>query len=174
MNKEEFSKVMLPLKTVYDSDKFLADRYQIGVWYEVLKDLPIEAVNLAVQKYIATQHFKPVPADIRKLATDMLIAPSMTEGEVWNMVYKAICNATYHAKEEFDALPDSVKRAVGSPDVLREWAVSDIGSIEVIRSNFMKSYRIHSEKVIEQARLPQQLNSMIATATERLQLGETI
>jgi hypothetical protein len=58
------------------------------------------------------------------------------------LVSKALRNGYYGAEQEFEKLPPLVQRAVGQPSNLRQWATTDIDSIEnVIQSNFLRTYR---------------------------------
>ena len=49
----------------------------------------------------------------------------MSDMEAWATVRKAIRNSNYHAREEFDLLPELVKSVVVTPENLIEWAKLD-------------------------------------------------
>lgn len=53
------------------------------IWAEQLGDLPMEAVDAAVKRWIATQPKMPHISDIRSLIADA-VAPVPSEGEAWN------------------------------------------------------------------------------------------
>ena len=67
----------------------------------------------------------------------------------WGVVLKALRNSTYHSEEEFNKLPLVIQKAVSSPGQLREWATMenlDGTGLNVIQSNFMRTYRLEIER----------------------------
>lgn len=142
MTRPEFTILVKAMKSVYTSGFFIPDQNAYDVWYVALQDLPYKVAHDAVMTYIKTEKGIPTPADIRNLASSSVERIAMTEMEAWSQVRKAICNSLYHAEEEFEKFPEAVKRAVGSPSTLKEWAMSDISDVNtVVSSNFMRSYR---------------------------------
>ena len=99
----------------------------------------------------------------------MEMATEMSELEAWNKVYKAICNSSYHAQEEFDNLPPLIQKIVVSPNQLAEWGRCDIEEVNtVIQSNFMRSYKAKSGQQKEFNRLPSDVKQQIALETSSL------
>jgi hypothetical protein len=82
--------------------------------------------------------------------------------QAWALVSKALKNGTYGAQEEFDKLPPTVQKAVGSPSQLRNWAVTDEESIEnVIQSNFMRTYRVICQREKEISKMPTDIKAIM-------------
>ena len=80
----------------------------------------------------------------------------------WGLVSTALRNGNYGAEQEFEKLPSTVKKAVGSPDNLRHWAQSDSKSIEtVIQSNFIRTYEAEKKKKNEAAKTPPDVRALI-------------
>ena len=79
-----------------------------------------------------------------------------------NRAAKACGNSTYNAKEEFDKLPESVRRWVGSPSALRE-----LGQVKakifntVIRGEFIKTFGEVQKRSEAQAQLPESVRAVI-------------
>jgi CRISPR/Cas system endoribonuclease Cas6 (RAMP superfamily) len=85
----------------------------------------------------------------------------MTEMEAWQMVKSAI--SYYNAAETFERLPPILKRIVGSPNQLREWAIMEAEKFDtVVQSNFMRSYKALAAQERERAMLPESTRQMIA------------
>lgn len=137
----------------------------IEVWAEMLKDVSAGDADRALAKFIMTdtKGFAPSIGQLRALAFD---TPALPEGEAWNMVYKAVCNSGYYAQEEFNKLPDDVRRAVGGASTLRTWAMMDMDDITVAESNFKRSYRAVVEARQKYDRLPERLRPQIAKAPD--------
>lgn len=173
MKLEEFATLVKAMKAVYSDPKFIADKEAIMVWYEFFKDDDYMMVQTAIQKYMANNEFPPTIAGIRKNINSITNPDlSMTEGEAWSLVYKAICNSAYNAKEEFEKLPKECQKAVGSPRMLREWAGLEITEVNtVIQSNFMRSYKVEVKRSQEYKQLPQSTREIIGKLTEQMKPG---
>jgi hypothetical protein len=156
MNKEEFAKIVKGLKSVYTEPTFIPDQYAFDVWYALLKDLDYQTVSKGTQKYMMSSRYTPKPSDIREHCMEFMQEPELNEMEAWSLVSKALRNGYYGAEQEFEKLPPLVQRAVGQPSNLRQWATTDIDSIEnVIQSNFQRTYRA----VLNSNKDKQKLNS---------------
>ena len=164
MERSEFGVLVKGMKAVYSDPKFLADADAFNVWYEFFKDDDYMMVQAAVQKYMANNEFPPTIAGIRKhMAQITEAANEMSEGYAWSLVYKAICNSNYGAKEEFAKLPEVCQQAVGRYENLKEWAMlssDEVGT--VIQSQFLRSFRNAKKTHDEMAALPCQLRERIA------------
>lgn len=165
MTRDEFKILVKAMKAVYSSENFIADKDAFNVWFELLKDLPYEQANLAIQKYMTSEKFPPTIADIRTKATE-IIAPaeeSMSELQAWALVQKAIRNSGYNSEEEFEKLPEACKIAVGTPANLREWALMDLDQVATVeQSHFIRNYRAAVQRIKEDAKLPDRMKLLIA------------
>ena len=158
MTREEFTNIVLALKSVYNAPSFLATSESVTIWYEILKDLDYKTCHMAVVAYMAREEKIPTPASIRKIALQSNGEEELNETTAWALVSRALRNGTYGAKEEFDKLPDAVKKAVGSPEQLHNWATTDEKTVEtVIASNFQRTYRTVIERQNKVDLLPQNL-----------------
>lgn len=163
MKLEEFATLVKAMKAVYSDPKFIADADAIMVWYEFFKEDDYMVVQTAIKKYMANNEYPPTIAGIRKSIGEITNPNiSMTEGEAWSLVYKAICNSNYNAKEEFEKLPKECQKAVGSPGMLREWAGLEVSEVNtVIQSNFMRSYKVEQKRSREMQMLPPSTRNVI-------------
>ena len=169
MEREEFKILVKALKATYSDPKFIADIDAFDVWYVMLKDIPYEVCQMAIQKYILTRPYNPTIADIRELATEIMTPETPNEGAAWSLVFKAISNSSYHAEEEFNKLPKECQKAVGSPRMLREWAMMEIDQVNsVIQSNFMRSYRVECKRSKELEALPEAMREQVKALSEKM------
>ena len=167
MTREQFGVLVKGMKAVYGDPKFIPDADAIKVWYEFFKDEDYMVVQAAVQKYMANNEFPPTVAGIRKILAQMnTSSDDMTEGYAWSLVYKAICNSSYCAREEFEKLPEVCQKAVGRYENLREWAMVSTDEVNtVIHSNFLRSFRAAKKSQEEFAALPCQMREQILKIT---------
>lgn len=151
-------------------------RALLSVWFDQLEQYDAKTVWAAVKTYAATtrKEFPPLPSDIIDQITKLTAKPGdkISEGEAWQLCYKAICNSIYCSSEEFAKLPETVRRAVGSPEVLNQWAQIDIDSIEVIHSNFLRAFRIEQERKTEELKMPESVRQFLLEFSDRLAIDK--
>ena len=84
--------------------------------------------------------------------------------EAWSLVRKAIGNGNYGSVEEFEKLPPTIQKAVGSADMIKRWAMSDSNEVStVIQSNFLRSYRTAVKRDEEYAKMPEDVKKLISS-----------
>ena len=145
MDKRETLKIMAVMRAAYPGyyrDITPADaEAAVNLWQTMLADRPYELVAKAVKLLIATCKFPPTIAEVNEAIAELTEPKTMTGQEAWTLVYKAVCNSAYESRAEFDRLPEDVRRVVGSPNMLREWAMMDAGEVQtVVASNFQRAY----------------------------------
>ena len=85
-----------------------------------------------------------------------------TEGDAWRLVKKALSDSGYNAKERFDELPEEVQKAVGGPEMLRQWAMLDSDEVNtVIMSNFQRTYKAVLSQMDYAERVPAALSDVV-------------
>lgn len=164
MNRQEVTKILMTMQVSFPNFRIENKEQAILVWSEMLGDVSAEDVNRALAKFIMadTKGFAPSIGQLRALIFD---SPSaLSDGEAWDLVYNALCNSNYHAQEEFNKLPEDVRRAVGGADTLRSWAAMDSEAVTVAESNFKRSYRAIVEARHKYNRLPETMRPQIETA----------
>ena len=169
MTVEETLKIMAVLKASYPTfykDMNRTDAESIvNLWAEMFAEDDYRLVAAAVKVLIATDSkgFPPVIGQVKcKLNALQGAKSSISDVEAWNLVSKAIKNGIWGAKREFDALPESVKKIVGSPQQLTDWAKMSEESVHsVVASNFQRSYRAKVAEEKEYAALPPDVRRMI-------------
>lgn len=148
----------------------------VSLWQDMFSDDPVELVAAAVKVLIAADG-KGYPPHIGAVKEKMRLIQNpnvMTEAEAWALVSKAVKRSGYNSAEEFEKLPDSLKRIVGSPNQLKEWAMIDADTLQtVVASNFQRSYRTVSAYEKEIAAIPESVKKAISGISNKLTLGST-
>lgn len=134
----------------------------IDMWVCMLDSYSYEQVNAALKAYILsdTSGFPPSIGQIIEKLNLIFSPPELNEMEAWGIVKKAISRSAYYAEEEFEKLPDILKRSIASPGQLREWAIQediDGRTLSVMQSNFMRTFRAVKEQQREMKKLSQDL-----------------
>jgi len=177
MTIQETAKIMDILHVAYPQfyrgASEVDERKALTLWAEMFRDDDFQIVAAAIKALIATDEkgFPPqigaVKARLRQITEPM----RMTEGEAWALALKAIKNSAWHSEREFGKLPPDIQAAVGSPETLKTWALSDEGDLNVIASNFMRSFRTKQQASREWAALPDDIKTL-AGGLARLVAGD--
>lgn len=158
MTRDETKELLTMIRAVYPNFNVKPEEMTptINAWHMMLVEYPADAVQAALQIYVKTNNTGFAPSVSQLIGC--IYAPrendTLTEGQAWALVKKAIQDGIYHAEERFNALPDAVQKAVGSPNMIRQWAMTPTDEVNtVIASNFQRTYkavlskRVFGEKV---------------------------
>lgn len=164
MMRDEIKEMLMVIQAAYPNYKPQDKTVAVNTWYMMLKDYEKEVVEAALKIYIAsdTSGFAPAIGQLIDKINTVTAPPELNSMTAWGLVSKALRNGCYGAEQEFEKLPMTVKRAVGSPDNLRHWAQSDSKSIEtVIQSNFIRTYEAEVRRKNEAAKTPPDVRALI-------------
>lgn len=132
---------------------------QARSWVLVLHDWTYQQMEAALVAFAANDKkgFPPSPGQLIDTAKNLADrGDGMTEQEAWTLVQKALSNGIYGYQEEWDKLPEVVQACVGSPNQLREWALTDSSAVNtVVASNFMRSFRAKKAARETYAKVPE-------------------
>lgn len=178
MTKKETAKIIAILQVNYpDNFKDKSDAVfmaTVDLWEKAFVDDDYSVVSAAVLAHIVTDtnRFMPPIGVIKAKIAELMKREEMTEQEAWSLVAKALSNSTYGSTEEYAKLPPVVKRAVGSPSQLREWAMMDTDTVQsVVASNFQRSYRIAVQREKDWEKLPSGVKQFVGELTARTFTG---
>ena len=138
----------------------------VDVWQMMLEEYSYQDVSVALKAYILSDDsgFAPSIGRLVSKIHTMTQPQELNEMEAWSLVYKAICNSTYNSVSEFEKLPPLVQKAVGLPDSLREWAMTENLNLEVVMSNFQRAYKAELHRHEELQKMPQNVRQLIEKA----------
>ena len=164
MTFNEFKVLVKGMKAVYTSPNFLPDADSVKIWYELLKDLPYELANIAIQRHMTTNKFPPTVAEIRAAAVGSVYRP-VDWSDGWEQFRKAVSKYGYYQQEaalnSLDDLTRKVVKRLGWKQLCEsENPIQD-------RANFRMIYEQEQQREEEKAALPAGLKTQI----EQLQSG---
>ena len=170
MTRDETIKILMVIQAAYPNYKPPDKTVAVNVWAEMLSDVPYEKVNAALKAYIQTDKsgYAPSIGEIRSKIQEIFVKDATTDSEAWQIVWKAICcSGDYdRAVDNFNSFPVAVQRSVGSPGQLREWALTENLNVEVVSSNFKKTYRSEIQKEQERRKLSPDILKLIQTTID--------
>lgn len=164
MTREETVKIIRIMVDSYPNYKPNDISETVDVWNVMLSDYDYNLVAMALKAYILsdTSGFAPSIGQLVGKIQSITQPQELSEMEAWALVSKAIRNSVYNSVEEFAKLPPLVQKAVGTPDNLKNWAMSDYSSIEtVIQSNFIRTYRVVTNRQSEINRMSDDIKALI-------------
>jgi len=127
-------------------------------------------VTETIKSLICVCKYPPTIADIKNKINFIMQPEQPTEHEAWNSVRKAISDSIYNAEKHFDNLSEDVKKIIGSPNQLREWALTEDLNLEVVQSNFMRSYKAKMQYKQQIQALPESTKQLIEGLAEKLKM----
>lgn len=175
MTADEISKMVYIVKSTYPNQFKNYDtammKNHIAAWVMVFEDKPKDLAYQALKLYLSTDSkgFAPSPGQIVDCMHKIRPKQYMNEFEAWSLVDRAVKNSIYNANEEFNHLPQIIRRVVRNPARLREWAKMDIESYQTVeQSNFMRSYRVELQREKDREKIPEHIRPMIEEICDRL------
>lgn len=168
MNRNDVLKIMAVLRGAYPQFYRGISRQEaedtVNLWTDEFAEDDPRLVGAAVKSYISGDErgYPPVIGQIRAKMRILTSNDEMTAMDAWGIVAKALRNGLYGSAEEFEKFPPTIKRIVGSPSTLREWAVMDTDTVHsVVASNFQRSYNAISSRDREIAKLPPDVKDFV-------------
>lgn len=178
MTREETVKIIRIMVDSYPNYKPNNISETVDVWQMMLSDYDYNLVAMALKAYILsdTSGFAPSIGQLVAKIQTLTKPQELSEMEAWSLVRKAIGNGNYGSVEEFEKLPPTIQKAVGSADMIKRWAMSDSNEVStVIQSNFLRSYRTAVKRDEEYAKMPEDVKKLISSIPDvHIENKETI
>lgn len=183
MTREETQTLLMAIVTYYPNYKVPATDAEMKVWLDVWQDMfsdvPYEKVMKALKAFVKSNPtgFGPFIGQLNDMVCridELTEDDSANEMEAWDMVAKALRRSSWHSEEEFNKLPPLVKKAVGSSQMLHNWATDDNYSESVVMSQFLRTYRAEVERSRQLRRMPVEIQRQVEQKQqERLKIEYT-
>ena len=164
LKREETVKIIRIMCDCYPNYKPNNLTETVDVWNMMLSDYTYEQVSVALKAYILadTNGFAPSIGQLVDRVNTFSQPQELNELEAWSLVYKAIRNSGYNSEYEFSLLPDMVRKAVGTPNQLRTWAMDENFNEQVVSSHFIRCYRSEVAKDKDFRKMPANIQSLIS------------
>jgi hypothetical protein len=154
MNNAETQKILEHIKTMYGKE-YTPDT--IKLWAGTLQDISFTEASYALVSWFQTEHWPPLPADIREKVYNLKTEPDVLASQAWDQLLRALRNAYAPESEKiWNELPDITKQIVGGYATFRAWGNTETASLETVqRPMFMKRFeelqrRIRKEAAVDE------------------------
>lgn len=175
MTRTETAEIMALLQAMYpDSFRGMSNemmKARVAMWASIFQDDPPRLVQAAVQAWIATdtKAFAPVPGQIKEQIAILKNQTDITEQEAWDMVMVALRNSAYNSQEEYAKLPEDIRHAIGSHNMLKSWASVNYNELQtIIASQFKNSYKAIIAKKKTMDKIPEKIKAIASDEGRKL------
>lgn len=143
MERDEFLKIIGRYSLEYPRDKRFQDDKIIESWYDHFGGFTYVEVYSALMSFVENDisGFPPTVGQLMYEIRKAYEVDEQSESEAWSKVLVALGNSNYGAVEEFDKFDSATRSAVGSPSVMRQWAMLDTPDLSVAEAQFRRTYR---------------------------------
>lgn len=170
MTYDEFKVLAKGMKAVYTQSWFLPDADAVNIWYKLLKDLDYAVANVAIQKYMLTNRKEPTVADIRELASAVVVGEKPLWSDGWEEVLRAISRfGSYRETEALQSMTETTRKAVKRLG-FRNICMSE--NIAADRANFRMIFEQITDREHTEKQLPVNLTTLIEAARTQALLGD--
>lgn len=152
MTTSEWTILVKGLKSSYTSTFFLPDEDAVRVWYQLLKDIPYQALNDAIMYWIMTEKNPPTIADLRsRVRENQTATEDWSKG--WEDVKRAVQRFGYYNPEEGLGSLSGVTKEAAKRFGWSELCMMEIDREEVNRAQFrdifnsIKTQKAHTEQI---------------------------
>ena len=171
MTREETVSLVRSIVSLYPNWKPDNMTDTVNAWHWALEEYPAAGIKAALQIYFKTNNtgFAPSVSQLINAMYQPKENRQLSEGEAWALVKKAIKDGNYHAEERYNELPPIIQRAVGSPNMISQWAQTDSDEVNtVIMSNFQRTYRALLQKQSFSDKVPESLSEIVMKVTDHM------
>lgn len=172
MTRDETKTILMAIMAAYPNWHPVNLELVINTWHMMLEEYDYNAISAGLKAYILTDKNGFAPS-IGQVVDQLSKAnEEQTALEAWSCVYGRMQSSIYYATENFNSLPEVIKKAIGSADVLRQWALTDVDSLPVIQANFVKAYNIELARQRESAKIPPKIKALLSSTANKLLTDE--
>lgn len=163
MTREEVKQLLAIIQAAFPNFKVADKTTAVNAWLMLLEEYPANDVMLAYKAFCKNDNsgFAPSVSQLISQLEKPKELAVMDDAKAWDLVKKAIMRSTYHSQEEFDRLPPTIQKAIGSANMLYSWAIDENYADGVISSQFLKNYRQVCQRQKDYDRLPRELQNRV-------------
>jgi len=174
VNKQETSKLIAMIMEEYPKAFNISNakslECKVNLWQRVFADDDFTEAVQAFEMFLANdiKGFPPVPGQLKYYIAQKVMKDTLTEQEAWDLVRSAISRGLYHSREEYEKLPEEVRKSVGGSGNIQAWANLDTYMLDGdIRRDFMRRYRQEVDRTAMLVKLPIEARQELLPKMER-------
>lgn len=143
MTSKECLQLLGMMRSLFPNEKQMTDediKVKAMFWSNIMRDISYQEALEGLNHYVSTSTtgFAPQPAHILNYARHK---NRLSDAEIEIHLRRALCDSTYHSTEQFDKLPDELKKIIGSPGELQRQAAREMEDSQIFIKSVCKEYR---------------------------------
>ena len=156
MNNIETQQILEHIKTMYGKD-YTTDT--IKLWTAVMKDISFTDASHALCSWFESEHWPPLPADLRAKIYNLHTEPDVLASSAWNQLLVALrMSYALESEKVWNELPEITRQIVGGYATFRAWGNTETASLESVqRPMFMKRFEELQKRIRKESALPESL-----------------
>ena len=159
MDRTEFSRWAMALKTYFPRDNLLPSQEAMELWYQELKDISFSVGAAMLRKWVDTQKWPPSISEIRTMCAELANGKLPEWSEGWAEVVRAIeKHGSMFPKEALDSMSPITRDAV---EKIGWTAICMSENADVIRAQFRQVYQICLNRQVEDRQITPALKQTI-------------
>jgi len=163
MNKPEFMKIAMAIKTYYPSGNLFPNAEAIQLWYEEFKDLTYEDTVNGLRRHVNTSKWPPTIAELKR-AIITNVAGNKDWGKCWDEAVTVLKRFGYYQEDAALDAMTPITRQIVKRLGYKELCLSE--NLSHDRANFRMIFEQITDNEYENAALPHDLQEKINSALE--------
>lgn len=144
MTRNEVKTLLLRIASTYPNFKINPGSLStvVDAWFMILEPDNCQLINDALTAFVRTDRsgYAPSPGQLHGLIADAMVT-GMTDGEILSILTLASRNSSYGFEEEFNKMPPTLQKAVGSPTVIRSWGSMEPDQLSFTFNRIASAYK---------------------------------
>ena len=170
MTREETIKLLMVIQATFPNFKVEDKTTTVDAWLMMLEEYDVNDVYLAFKSFCKSNNsgFAPSVSQLINELEKVGDLAQLDDATALAKFRKALSRSAYHSQEEFDRLEPTLKKAIGSAEMLHFWATDENNKVSVIESNFLNNYRQVCKRQKEYRKMPKELQIRVETFIEKV------
>ncbi len=148
MTRKDMAQILAILGVSYPRHVMDAEQVKltITVWLDILGDIPLDQIKLAVKAHCSDSKWFPAVAEIRQAAFDLgeSEAERITAGDAWAEVQDQMRHGGHWDAPQFSH--PRIQQAVDAIGGWRNVCTADMGAMTADRARFIQAFEIYEQR----------------------------
>ena len=174
MTRDDVVKLLMMIQATFPNFKVENKTETVNSWLFFLEEYDSNEIVLALKSYVKSNNSGFAPS-CSQLIAELDKPKEMAQMDIasaWSLVRTAIGKSTYNSQTEFDKLPPTVQKAVGSASVLYSWATDENYNEGVVMALFEKNFKTIQQRELQFDKMPTEMQLRVEQFIEKAQMLE--
>ena len=167
MTKAETATLLRVIASAYPRSRWENFDETLEIWHEMLEDLDLPVVQLALKRMIAVLKYPPTVADLREAVAELATQGQLTPGQAWGKITAALRAFGYYQPEKArEALGEDLWSMVGQ---MGGWThLCECENPDVVGAQFERRYKAMLDRRKDQIQVPGKIKQQFALMLEQV------